>query len=156
MTDSASQSTTAAAPKKSSSTTRTIIIVVVAVVILAGGAFVVYKLTNKKDSGIPAVVVAQKVKNAVAKNNQAVIDQNTNAQGKTEVAALKGKVDGLKFGQCGPAPFVKVTTKLCTFTRPGGQLSLFLITPNGKWIVSSAKLGPAAVTPTAPPTTSST
>ena len=147
MTDSDSQ------PVKSSSSSRTIIIVVIAVLVLAGGGFVAYKLTNKRDTGVPAAVVAQKVKNAVVKGDQTTIDKLTTAQGKTEIAPLDGKLDGLKFSQCGLAPFVKVTTKLCTFSRPGGQLSLFLTKSKGKWLVDSAKLGPAALPPTAPPST---
>jgi hypothetical protein len=147
MTDSAPQ------PTKSSSSTRTIIIVVVAVIILAGGGFVVYKLTNKKDAGTPAVVVAQKVRKAVVSGDQAVIDKNTTAQGKAELAPLKGKLGGVKFAQCGPAPFVTNGTKMCTFTQPGGQLSIFLTPSKKTWLVSSAKFGPVAVTPTAPPTT---
>ncbi len=142
MTDSASQ------PTKTSSSTRTIIIVVVAVIILAGGGFVVYKLTNKKDVGTPAVIVAQTVRKAADTGNQATIDKYTTAQGKAEVALLKGKLSGVKFAQCGPAPFVKDKTKLCTFTQPGGQLALLLTPSKGSWLVSSAKFGPVAVTPT--------
>jgi hypothetical protein len=152
MTDSDSLPTTAASKKSSSS--RMIIIIVLAVVVLAGGAFVIYKLTNKKDSGVPAAIVAMKVKNAVTNDNQVVIAQYTTAEGKVEVAALKGKADSLVFGKCDAAPSAKVTTKVCTFTRPGGQLSLVLVQPNGKWLVSSATLGPTGVTPTASSTTS--
>ena len=146
MTDSPAQPTSTKSPM------RTAIIVLLAVVVLAGGAFVAYKLTNKRDTGEAFQTVARKVEKAAASGDQATVNSFTTVQGKNELAAVKGELDGLVAGPCGPAPFVKDNTKQCIFTRPGGQLSLFLTTPKGKWLVSSAKLGPAAVTPTAPPT----
>lgn len=136
-----------------SSSTRTILIVVVAVIVLASAAFVVYKLTNKSDTGQPPRVVAVNVQKAVVAGDQATIDKYTTAQGRTEIAALKGKLGGFTFS--GSCSFVlqKVKTKLCVMNRPGGQLSLYVTLTNGKYLVSAAKVGPAGLSPTSPPTT---
>ncbi|MEP6624312.1 MAG: hypothetical protein ABJC79_07700 [Acidimicrobiia bacterium] len=146
MTDSA------ATPTKMSSSTRTIIIAVVVVIALAGGAFVVYKLTNKKDVGTPAVIIAQTARKAAQTGDLAKLTKVTTADGKSEMALLKGKLSGLVWTNCVPNPYVN-GGKLCTFTRPGGQLSIGLVKPNGKWLVASARLGAAGLPPTTPPST---
>ena len=56
---------------------------------------------------------------------------------------------GLVFGACtktGDRPIPKA----CTFTRPGGVLTMTVDNVNGKKVVTAVKLGPAATTPTAP------
>ena len=143
MTDSAAH------PAKASSSTRTIAIVIIVVLIVAGGAFVIYKLTNKKDVGLPAYGVANAVVRGVTSGDQAAVDKNTTAKGRASVALLKGKLSGLKLSGCIPAPDVGgAKTKLCTFSRPGGQLSVALTRPKDVWLVSAAVLGPAGLPPT--------
>jgi len=41
-----------------------------------------------------------------------------------------------------------VPTRVCTATRPGGQLQLRLIFTDNAWKVDLANYGPAATTPT--------
>ena len=134
------------------SSTRTVIIVVLAVVVLAGAAFVVYKLTNKRDTGESFQVVAHKVETALVHGDRATIEKYSTAQGIADLEKItKQDVSGLTFATCGP--LLGVRTKGCTWVRPGGQLSLVLTVPDAKFLVSSAKIGPAGLAPTSPPTT---
>ncbi len=139
------------APLRSSST-RTILIVVVAVIVLAGAAFVVYKLTHKRDTGQPPAVIATSIQKAVVAGDQATIDKFTTTQGRAELAAVKGKLAGFTFGSCAFIPS-NVKTQLCVMTRPGGQLSLYVTNTNGKYLLNSARVGPAGLPPTPPPST---
>lgn len=152
MTDSAPQTT----PKKSSS--RTIIIAVLAIIVLAGGGFVAYKLTDKKDAGLPAYEVAKQAEQAAAKGDTATIVKLSTSQGKVQLQKLKAsELSGLTFGGCGPVPGATDPTRLCVFSRPGGQLQLYVTAPGGKWLVNQAELGPAGLPPTtATPTTPAT
>lgn len=133
-------------------------IAVLAIIVLAGGAFVVYKLTHKRDTGQPAIIVAQQAKKAVIDGNTATITSLSTAQGKAQLEQLKpAELAGLKFGSCGLVGTAKVKTKLCIFTRPGGQLSIYMTLPGDKWKVNQAELGPAGLPPTtAAPTTPAT
>src|SRR5206468_652986 len=115
MTDSAAQ------PVTTSSSKRTIAIVIVVVLIVAGGAFVIYKLTDKKDVGKPAYAVAGVVVKGSVSGDQAAVDKNSTAKGQAAMALLKGKLAGLRPTGCAPAPVAtKAKTKICTFSRPGG------------------------------------
>ena len=149
MTDSAPQLTTTKSPA------RTLIIVVLAVVILAGGGFVAYKLTNKRDTGQPANVVAQQVEKALLTGDSATVNKLSTAQGRAQLEKIKpADLAGFKFGGCGLVPVAKVRTRLCLFSRPGGELRMFLTVPGDKLMVNQAEIGPAGLPPTpqTPPT----
>jgi hypothetical protein len=123
-------------------------IVIVVVVVLAGGAFVVYKLTDKKSFGDPPYKVAKTVFAAAEKGDRAVLADNSTAAGTSQLQALDAKsLQGMTFAKCAPFAGAK-PTRLCTYTRPGGQLLLRLVVVDSAWKVDQATLGAAAVTPT--------
>lgn len=132
-----------------------------AIIVLAGGAFVAYKLTDTKDAGLPAYQVAKQAEQAVAKGDTATIVKLSTSQGKVQLEKLDAReLSGLTFGGCGPVPGATEPTRLCVFSRPGGQLQLYVTAPDGKWLVDKATLGPAGLPPTttttATPTTPAT
>ena len=134
---------------------RTIIIVLLAVVVLAGGAFVAYKLTYKRDTGDPDFTVAQRVEKALLDGDSATINELSTAQGRAQLEKIKpSDLTGFKFGGCGLVPVAKVRTRLCLFTRPGGELRMFLTVPGDKLMVNQAEIGAAGLPPTpqTPPT----
>ncbi len=149
MTDSAPQPTT------TKSSARTLIIVVLAVVVLAGGGFVAYKLTHKRDTGQPANVVARQVEKALLAGDTATINKLSTAQGRAQLEKIKpADLAGFKFGSCGLVPVAKVRTRLCLFSRPGGELRMFLTVPGDKLLVNQAEIGAAGLPPApqTPPT----
>ncbi len=144
MTDTAPQPTTTKSPA------RTLLIIVLALVVLAGGAFVAYKLTNKRDTGQPAQIVAKQVEKALLTGDTATINKLSTAQGRAQLAKIKpSDLDGFQFGGCSVVP-AKVKTRLCVFNRPGGVLSMFLTVPGDKLMVNQADVGPAGLPPIAP------
>jgi len=130
-------------------------IVIVVVIVLVGGAFLVYKLTKSKDEPTPAVKVAKTVTAAIASGNTAVIRSNSTGQGTTQLVAMKpSDASGLTLVARDCKPFAaKTPTRVCTVTRPGGQLQLRLIFTGGAWKVDLANLGPAGLPPTSTSTT---
>ena len=100
--------TDSAAPAPSEGTTKRppamiAAIVIAVVVVLAGGAFVVYKLTDKKDVGEPAYKIAKQAEAAIASGKVSGIAAT--ARGKQQLAAIKAnEVSGLTFGGCKPFP----------------------------------------------------
>jgi len=149
----ATESSSPPAPSKRSPAVVAAIVVVV-VIVLAGGAYVVYKLTDTKEVGEPAYKVSKRVLVAAQQGDTAVIAKYTTAAGAREVGVLKGNaLDGMKVSNCSPGP-VATKTKICVYTRPGGQLTLALTRSGSAWKVSSANLGPAALPPTSATTPS--
>ena len=131
-------------------------IVIVVVVVLAGGAYVVYKLTDKKDVGQPAYAVAKKVLVATQKGDKTVIVANTTGGGAGQLEAFKaGALAGMTLNKCSPFAGGK-PTRVCVYTRPGGQLTLRLVRIDSRWKVDAAVLVPTAVTPTSGATTTTT
>jgi hypothetical protein len=131
-------------------------IVIVVVVVLAGGAYVVYKLTDKKDVGEPAYKVAKTVLVAAQQGNKAVIVKNTTGGGARQVEAFTASsLGGMKVSKCSPFAGSK-PTRVCVYTRPGGQLTLRLVRADNRWKVDAAVLVPTAVTPTSGVTTTTT
>ena len=129
--------------------TRMIIIAVLVVVVIAGGSFVAYKLTNKKEVAPPASQAATKVKKALIAGDRSTVVANSTPKGATQLEALKpAELRGLTFGSCTVVPALLVKTKVCTFTRPGGQLTMTLIRRPDKWWVDAASVGPAGLPPT--------
>ncbi|MGZ4675309.1 MAG: hypothetical protein ACXVJ7_02035 [Acidimicrobiia bacterium] len=150
--------TTDSAPSSSSGTTGRFspamkwIAVILVIVLLGGGAFVVYKLTDTKELGTPPFKVAAQVKDAIASGNTATITKLTTAKGRTEASKLTAAdVNGMTGLTC--APFsAKPPTRVCTWSRPGGQLSMAVVRIGSDWKVETATVGPAATTPTTPST----
>jgi hypothetical protein len=129
-------------------------IVIAVVIVLAGGAFVVYKLTNKKDVGEPAYKAAQKAEAAIASGKLSGIA--VTARGKQQIAVIKAsEVSGFTFAKCTPFPGTP-PTRVCTWTRPGGQLSMALVRSGTTWQVDKVAIGPAGLPPTSSTTPPST
>jgi hypothetical protein len=130
-------------------------IIVAVVVVLAGGAYVVYKLTNKHEI-TPAMVTAKAVFVDLQKGNPDQARPDSTAAG---LAALKkisaDDVKGLAFGGCKPFPGSQ-PTRLCIWSRPGGQLSMAMIRKGDAYVVDNAQVGPAGLPPATDTTTSST
>ncbi len=122
-------------------------IIVLAIVVIAGGAFVAYKLTNKRDTGQPAQVVAKRVEKALLTGDTATLTKLSTAQGRAQLEKLKpADLTGFTFGNCSLIP-AKVRTRLCLFSRPGGQLRMFLTVPGDKLMVNQVEIGPAGLPP---------
>jgi hypothetical protein len=125
-------------------------IVIVVVIALAGGAFLVYKLTKTKDEPAPALRVAKEVVAAVAAGDAAVLRSHSTGEGTTQLLALQpDDAGGVKLTAASCKPFAARTpTRVCTATRPGGQLALRLIFTDGAWTVDFANVGPIGLPPT--------
>jgi hypothetical protein len=140
----------AAPAKKKRNLVPIIIVVVVIVVVIAGAG--IYKLTKSKSTneatGPPPARVAKNVYAAWQANDQAAAAKDATPAAVTKLFAYKpSEGTGLVFGSCtkvGSNPLPKA----CTFSRPGGALTLTIGRVNDKRTVINAKLGAAATTPT--------
>jgi hypothetical protein len=146
------------APKKGRSPGVTAAIIVAIVVILAGGAFVVYKLTDKKDAPSPAAQVATKATAAVASGNTATLRSISTGKGTAQLLALKpADVSGFKITYANCKPFGSgPPTRVCTATRPGGQFGLRLVMVDGAWKINLVTITPTGLPPTSAPATATT
>ena len=127
---------------------RTLIILLLAVFVLVGGGFVFSKLTHTRDTGQTAPVIAEQVAKALRNGDTATIEQLSTSQGRAQLEKIKaGDVTGFKFGGCGLVPVAQVRTQLCLFSRPGGELRMFLTRPGDKLKVNQAEIGPAGLPP---------
>jgi hypothetical protein len=148
----------ARAPSESSTSSRRspaviAVIVIVVIVVIAGGAFVVYKLTDKKDVPTPAFKVAAITVQAARTGDQATVAANSTAAGANALGALDpAGLQGLKETTCGPSPLAP-EARVCVFSRPGGQLTVSLTQSGSDWKVVAARLGPAGLPPTSTTTT---
>jgi hypothetical protein len=133
-------------------------IVIVVVIALVGGAFVVYKLTKSKEEVTPMLQVAKRTVAAIKSGDSAELRTLSTGQGTTQLLALKpADVDGITI----IAPSCKIfaastPTRVCTASRPGGQLTLRLVVTDGAWKVDSANVGPAGLPPESTTTTTIT
>src|SRR4051794_12531446 len=96
---------TPATPKTGRSPGVTAAIILAIVIVLAGGAFVVYKLTDKKDAPEPAALVAKRATVAVASGNRATLRSISTGGGTAQLLTLKpGDVNGynVTFASCKP------------------------------------------------------
>lgn len=145
MTDSAET------PPAMKSSTRTIIIAVLVIVLLGGGGLVAYKLTNKQAWGPPASQVALDAEKAARAGDTAAIVKLSTATGKTQLLSLKpSDLGGWTFASC--APGFDATTKICSWSRPGGAFTMALVARDHKWLVNGVSIGAAGL----PPTTTTT
>jgi hypothetical protein len=142
------EATTPAPTKRSPGVVAAIVIVIV--IALVGGGLLVYKLTKSKDTPDTAVVVAHKVTAAIGSGNTATLRSLSTGEGTTQLLVLKpNSASGIKFvaRDCKPFP-AKLPTRVCTATRPGGQLSIRLIFTSGAWKVDQVNVGAAGLPPT--------
>lgn len=130
-------------------------IVVVVIVVLAGGAYVVYKLTNKHEIQ-PAAVTAKAVFVDLQKGDANQARSDSTAAGQSALRKITAdQVTGLVFGGCKPFPGTQ-PTRLCIWSRPGGQLSMSLIRKGEDWKVDNAQVGPAGLPPATDTSTTTT
>jgi hypothetical protein len=143
------------APKKGRSPGVVAAIVIVVVIVLVGGGFVIYKLTKSKDDATPMLQVAKDTVAAVKSGDAAQLRSLSTGAGTAQLLALKpGDVDGITIIAASCKIYAASTpTRVCTATRPGGQLSLRLVVTGGAWKVDLANVGPAALPPTSTTTT---
>jgi hypothetical protein len=135
------------------------VIVVVVIVVLAAGAFVVYKLTDTKETAEAPITVVHRVVVAVRADKPSQANSDLTGAATGQVSSLTAnQINGLKFNACVPVP-QQPNARLCTWSRPGGQMSMALVKVNGHWKVNNVVIGPAGLPPatdTSGSTTSST
>jgi hypothetical protein len=136
--------------KKKSNLVPILIVVGVVVVILIGvGVYLLKKddSTTKATGPFP-VKMAKNLYAAWQAGDQTAAAKNATPSAVTAMFAIPAADgDGLVFGACtknGATPLPKT----CTFSRPGGQLTMTVNRVNGKKVITAVKLGPAATTPT--------
>jgi hypothetical protein len=128
------------------------VIVIVIIVVLAGGAFVVYKLTNKHEAH-PAAATAKVVFVDLQQGDANKARSDSTANGQAALRTITADdVKGLVFGGCKPFPGTP-PTRVCIWTRPGGQLSMSLVRKGDTWKVDNAQVGPAGLPPATDTTT---
>jgi hypothetical protein len=126
-----------------------IILVVVGVLVVAGAGIAAWKLSSSSSSksGAPAGQTAKGLYKAWQSGNQAAAAKDATPTAVTAIFAVKpADASGLQFDGCsatGSNPFPKE----CTWSRPGGQLTLKVAKQGGKSKVTSVEYGPAATTP---------
>jgi hypothetical protein len=125
-------------------------IVIVVVLALAGGGFLVYKLTKSKDEPTPVLKVAKDVVAAIKAGDTAQLRTLSTGQGATQLLAFKpGDAGGVTMTAASCKVFgAKQPTRVCTATRPGGQLQLRMVFVSNAWKVNLATIGPAGLPPT--------
>jgi hypothetical protein len=121
-------------------------IAIAVVIVLAGGGYAIYKLTNKTEQQ-PAFETAKEVFAALESGDTAAAEDRATEAGATALAAIgREDLDGLAFSGCSPYPG-EPPTRVCTWTRPGGQLTIALELDDKKWLVTKAEIGPAGLPP---------
>jgi len=139
----------------SETTKRSPAVVAIAIILvlslLGGGGYVIYKLTNKTQRA-PAFQVAKDAVAAIGSGNSAKLGDLSTSSGKVALVKITANdVKGLTFGGCKAFPG-KDPTRLCVWSRPGGQLSMSVILLNKNWKVDAAEIGPAGLPPAGQPT----
>jgi hypothetical protein len=128
-----------------------IILVVVGVLVVAGVAVAAWKLSSSSSSsrsGAPAGQTAKGLYKAWQSGNQAAAAKDATPTAVTDIFKVTPTdASGLQFDRCsatGSNPFPKE----CTWSRPGGQLTMTVQKQGGKPKVTKVEYGPAATTPT--------
>ena len=131
-------------------------IVIVVVIALVGGGFLVYKLTKSKDEPTPSLKVAKEIVAAIKSGDSGQIRALSTGDGTTQLLAIKSdEVNGLQMTAASCKVFAaKTPTRVCTASRPGGQLQIRLIFTDNAWKADLANLGPAGLPPTSATTPS--
>ena len=137
-----------AAPKKNRRPL-VITLVVVGVLVVIGVGVAAWKLSSSSSSksGAPAGVTAKGLYKAWQKGNQAAAAKDASPVAVTAIFAVKpADATGLKFDGCA-ATGSNAFPKECTWSRPGGQLTMKVTKQNGNAKVTSVQFGAAATTP---------
>jgi hypothetical protein len=144
----ATESSAPTAPKKKRNLVPILIIVgVVVVAIIAAGVYLLTK-SDSTAKGVPAGVTAKGLYKAWQKGDQAAAAKFANSDATATIFAIKtSDAGGLQFGGCastGSSGFPKE----CTWSRPGGELTMKLQKNGKKAQVTKVTYGPAGTTPT--------
>jgi hypothetical protein len=132
------------------------ILIVVGIVVIVAIAAGVYFLTRDsggadKATGKAPPRIAKDLYAAWQNGDRAAAAKVATPQAVTQIFAINtAEGSGLTFDGCrktGTQPVPKV----CTYSRPGGELTITVSVVEGKRVASAATLGPAATTPTSTP-----
>jgi hypothetical protein len=128
-------------------------IVVVVLIALVGGVFLVDELTTDDDTSNPPSRVAQRAVAAIGARDDRTLRGLSTGAGTAQLLAMDlGDVDGLTITAASCSTVAAPTpTRVCTASRPGGQLQLRLIRTDDTWKVAGATVGPAGLPPTSAP-----
>lgn len=128
------------------------VIVIVVIVVLVGGAVVVYKLTKSKSSAESAYTVAHRTVVAI-KGGKSPSGADATSEGQAALSKITANdLSGLTLVAC-KAVSGTTNARVCTWTRPGGQMTMSLTQTGGHWKVTNVTIGSAATTPTSSTTT---
>lgn len=136
------------------STATNAIAVVVAVIVLAGAAFGVYALTRPADKYTPVVVTVKAVFTDWQQGDEAAARKHMSSKALADLFAIKASEGtDLTFGGCrlfGP----KLFPRICTWSRPGGQLAMRVQIKDKVNVIDLITFGPAGLPPETPTTPS--
>ncbi len=127
-----------------------IILIVVGVVVVIGVAIAAWKLSSSSSSssGPPAGQTAKGLYKAWQGGNQAQAAKHASPTAVTAIFKVQpSAATGLKFDGC-KATGSNAFPKTCTWSRPGGELTMTVQKQSGKATVTSVSYGPAGTTPT--------
>jgi hypothetical protein len=138
------------AKKKSNLVPILIVLGIVVVVAIAAGVYFLTRDSGGSDApkGKAAGKISKDLYGAWQSGDRSAAATDATPQAVTAIFAIdKNQGTGLEFGGCektGTSPFPKV----CTFSRPGGELAITVSVVDGQRKATAVKLGPAATTPT--------
>jgi hypothetical protein len=139
--------------KKSNLVPILIVVGIVVVIAIAAGAYFLTRDSGGADqaTGKAPPRIAKDLYAAWQSGDQAAAAKVATPEAVTQIFAIKtDEGTGLTFDGCektGTQPVPKV----CTYSRPGGELTITVSVVEGKRVASAVKLGPAATTPTSAP-----
>jgi hypothetical protein len=143
----------AGAKQKSNLVPILIVVGIIVVIAIAGGVYLLTRDSGGSDGpeGEAPPKVAKDLYAAWQDGDQAAAAKVATADTVTAIFAIeKDEGSGLEFGGCektGSTPLPKD----CSFTRPGGELTITVSNVDGKRTATAVKLGPTATTPTSTP-----
>jgi hypothetical protein len=110
---------------------------------------------TRKAPPTPALKVAKEVVAAIKAGDDGTLRDLSTGEGTTQLLVLKpADAGGVTITAASCKPFAaKTPTRVCTATRPGGQLQFRLIFTDNAWKVDLATVGPAGLPPTSSTTT---
>jgi hypothetical protein len=138
------------AKKKSNLVPILIVLGIVLIVAIAAGVYFLTRDSGGSDApkGAAAGKISKDLYAAWQSGDRSAAAANATPQAVTAIFAIdKNQGRGLEFGGCAKAgtnPFPKT----CTYSRPGGDLTITVSVLDGQRKATAVKLGPAATTPT--------
>jgi hypothetical protein len=127
------------------------ILIVVGVVVLIVIAFGVYKLTSDSDSGPTGAAppkLAKDLYKAWQDGDRTAAAKSADTAAVTQIFKIPANEGtDLTFAGCVKAGALQLP-KACSFTRPGGQLTMTVAKVGDARTVTAVVLGPTATTPT--------